>query len=121
MQILTTLEKSTEFSAYEEFCSNYELLAQDVAMLRHSIPNWSAYDQGIEALSKSIASMESKKHEENRSMNLSDLMIKVGLQVVKPGRDELTGDLAYSAPVQVSTSSSRSPATYPGQRLSLFS
>ncbi|KAJ5136005.1 hypothetical protein N7448_004559 [Penicillium atrosanguineum] len=73
---LTSSEKSASFPAYEEFCSNYELLAQDVAILRRSIPNWSAYDQGIEALSKSVASMESKKHEENRSMNLSDLMIK---------------------------------------------
>lgn len=71
--------KSASFSAYEEFCSNYELLAQDVVILRGSIPNWSYADQGIEALSKSVASMESRKHEENRSMNLSDLMIKVGL------------------------------------------
>jgi hypothetical protein len=71
--------KSASFSAYEEFCSNYELLAQDVVILRGSIPNWSYADQGIEALSKWIASMESRKHEENRSMNLSDLMIKVGL------------------------------------------
>jgi len=50
-----------------------------MAILRRSIPNWAAYDQGIEALSKSIASMESRKQEENRSMSLSDLMIKVGV------------------------------------------
>jgi hypothetical protein len=73
------MEQSASFSAYEEFCSNYELLSQDVALLRRSIPNWAAYDQGIEALSKSVASMASRKYEENRSMNLSDLMIKVSL------------------------------------------
>lgn len=65
------------FSAYEEFCSNYELFSQDVAILRRSVPNWTVFDQGIEALSKSVASMESRKHEENRSMSMSDLMIKV--------------------------------------------
>jgi len=73
------MQQSGSFSAYEEFCSNYELLSQDMAILRRSIPNWAAYDQGIEALSKSIASMESRKQEENRSMSLSDLMIKVGV------------------------------------------
>lgn len=66
-------------SAYEEFCSNYELFSQDVAILRRSVPNWTVFDQGIEALSKSVASMESRKHEENRSMSMSDLMIKVDL------------------------------------------
>lgn len=65
------------FSAYEEFCSNYELLTQDVALLRRSIPNWAVFDQGIEALSKSVTSMESRKQEEKRSMSLNDLLIKV--------------------------------------------
>jgi hypothetical protein len=36
------------------------------------------FDQGIEALSKSVASIESRKHEDNKSMTMSDLMIKVG-------------------------------------------
>ncbi|KAJ5909406.1 hypothetical protein N7504_004049 [Penicillium tannophilum] len=68
--------KSASFSAYEEFCSNYDLLSQDVAILRRSIPNWSVHDQGIEALSKSVASVNSRKHEENKSMSMGDLMIK---------------------------------------------
>ncbi|KAJ5639080.1 uncharacterized protein N7484_006942 [Penicillium longicatenatum] len=68
---------SASFSAYEEFCSNYDLLSQDVAILRRSIPNWSVYDQGIEALSKSVASVNSRRNEENKSMSMGDLMIKV--------------------------------------------
>lgn len=48
-----------------------------MAILRRSVPNWTVFDQGIEALAKSVASMESRKHEENRSMSMSDLMIKV--------------------------------------------
>lgn len=55
------------------------MLTQDVAILRRSIPNWAVFDQGIEALSKSVASMESRRHEENKSMTMNDLMIKVPL------------------------------------------
>jgi hypothetical protein len=65
------------FSAYEEFCSNYELLTQDVALLRRSIPNWTVFEQGIEALSKSVVSTENRKNDDNRSMLMNDLMIKV--------------------------------------------
>ncbi|KAJ5930191.1 hypothetical protein N7466_005684 [Penicillium verhagenii] len=70
------LVKTSSFSAYEKFCSNYEILSEDVAILRRSIPNWSIYDQGIEALSKSVVSMNSLRHEENRSMSMADLMVK---------------------------------------------
>ncbi|KAJ5087359.1 hypothetical protein N7456_010975 [Penicillium angulare] len=67
---------STSFSAYAEFCGNYELLSQDIAILRRSIPNWSVYDQGIEALSKSVASTDSRRYDDNKSMTMNDLMIK---------------------------------------------
>ncbi|KAJ5769823.1 uncharacterized protein N7511_001874 [Penicillium nucicola] len=67
---------SLSFSAYDRFCSNYELLTQDVALLRRSIANWTVYDQGIEALSKSVASTDRRRQEEKRSMTLNDLLIK---------------------------------------------
>lgn len=73
----TNLVQSVSFPAYEEFCSNYDLFTQDLAILRRSVPNWAMFDQGIEALSKSVASIESRKHEDNKSMTMSDLMIKV--------------------------------------------
>lgn len=69
--------QSISFTAYEEFCNNYELLTQDVALLRQSVQNWGLLDQGIEALSKSVGSVESRKPEENKSMTLNDLLIKV--------------------------------------------
>jgi hypothetical protein len=69
--------QSLSFSAYDRFCSNYELLTQDVALLRRSIANWTVYDQGIEALSKSVASTDRRRQEENKSMTLNDLLIKV--------------------------------------------
>ena len=69
--------QSLSFTLYEEFCNNYELLTQDVALLRRSVQNWGVLDQGIEALSKSVASVESRKSDDNKSMTLNDLLIKV--------------------------------------------
>lgn len=77
LEVAREIEKlSTFFPVYEEFCSKYELLTQDLAILRRSIPNWAMFDQGIEALSKSVASIDSRKLEGNRAMSLSDLLIK---------------------------------------------
>lgn len=77
MPICLRVLQSVSFTAYEEFCNNYELLTQDVALLRRSVPNWGVLDQGIEALSKSAGSVESRKSDENKSMTLNDLLIKV--------------------------------------------
>lgn len=60
-----------------EFCSNFELLIKDMDMLRDSVSNWSFFDQGIEALSKSVAPMENRRPEEHKSMTVNDLLIKV--------------------------------------------
>lgn len=46
-------------------------------MLRDSVSNWSFFDQGIEALSKSVAPMENRRPEEHKSMTVNDLLIKV--------------------------------------------
>lgn len=61
------------------FCSNYALLTHDMGLLSQSIPNWMLLNQGIEALSKSVLPMDSRKPEENKSMCASDLLIKVAL------------------------------------------
>lgn len=69
------------FVAYKDFCSHYEQLMQDMDLFRRSVPNWAILDQGIEALSKSVASMESRTLEPNKSMSLNDLLIKVSLEL----------------------------------------
>ncbi|RMJ27051.1 hypothetical protein PHISP_02060 [Aspergillus sp. HF37] len=78
LEVAREIDKlSVSFTAYEEFCNNYELLTQDVALLRRSVSNWGVLDQGVEALSKSVGSVESRKSDENKSMTLNDLLIKV--------------------------------------------
>ncbi|PYI21431.1 Rho guanyl nucleotide exchange factor [Aspergillus violaceofuscus CBS 115571] len=67
---------SRNFMIYKLFCSSYGLLTFDVELLRSSVPNWRIFDLGIEALSKSVASIDRQAHEEHRSMILDDLLIK---------------------------------------------
>lgn len=69
--------QSASFATYMDFCSNYEQLTEDVDILRQSVPNWSVLENGIEALSKSVASIENQALENNKSMLLHDLLIKV--------------------------------------------
>lgn len=111
----TFILQSVSFSAYEEFCSNYELLTQDVALLRRSVPNWIVFEQGIEALSKSVASTENRRNDDNRSMLMNDLMIKVYtlLEPEERSFETLTELLADPTPLQISSSSSRPPSKHP--------
>ncbi|KAE8349602.1 Dbl homology domain-containing protein [Aspergillus coremiiformis] len=67
---------STSFTKYMDFCSNYEQLTEDVDLLRRSVPNWPVFEHGIEALSKSVVSIENQAQEHNKSMLLHDLLIK---------------------------------------------
>ncbi|RAL07406.1 putative Rho guanyl nucleotide exchange factor [Aspergillus homomorphus CBS 101889] len=66
---------SRTFMIYKLFCRSYGLLTYDVELLRTSVPNWRIFDQGIEALSKSVSSID-RQANENRSMSLDDLLIK---------------------------------------------
>ncbi|KAK4927462.1 hypothetical protein LTR66_016285 [Elasticomyces elasticus] len=69
-------ELSRSFSAYEEYCANYELFSHDVALLRRKPAEWTIYDRGIEAMAKSVASTERRRHDDSKSMTLNDLLIK---------------------------------------------
>ncbi|KAF9886861.1 hypothetical protein FE257_010984 [Aspergillus nanangensis] len=73
----------TKFKVYEDFFRDYQLLTEDVDVLRRSIPNWAVLDQGIEALSRSIASLEIRALRENKAMSLNDLLIKPAQRLCK--------------------------------------
>ncbi|KAL4932049.1 putative Rho guanyl nucleotide exchange factor [Aspergillus undulatus] len=67
---------SYSFINYKEFCENYDLLHEDTALLRRSVRNWQGFEQGIEALTKSAASMETRSLYDNKSLCLNDILIK---------------------------------------------
>ncbi|KAL4733627.1 hypothetical protein BDV11DRAFT_175517 [Aspergillus similis] len=74
---------SKSFIYYKEFCERYDLLVEDIAVLRNSVPNWQAYEQGIEALTKSAASMETRSLYDNKSLCLNDILIKPAQRLCK--------------------------------------
>ncbi|KAK2757606.1 hypothetical protein FQN54_004575 [Arachnomyces sp. PD_36] len=65
-----------EFVAYEEYCEKYELMTEDVSLLCKSISTWPVFDMGIEALSKSVASINNRREEGNTCFTLKDLLMK---------------------------------------------
>ncbi|KAL4947289.1 hypothetical protein BDW69DRAFT_190326 [Aspergillus filifer] len=74
---------SHSFINYKEFCENFELLYEDTALLRRSIRDWQGFEQGIEALTKSTASMETRSLYDNKSLCLNDILIKPAQRVCK--------------------------------------
>ncbi|KAJ9236300.1 hypothetical protein DTO166G5_4062 [Paecilomyces variotii] len=74
---------SLGFPSYEDFCGNYGLLTEDLAIIRRSHPSWGIYDRGIEALCKAVASKDGQKPEECKAMTLNDLLIKPIQRVCK--------------------------------------
>lgn len=77
MDLLMSSLQSLGFPSYEDFCGNYGLLTEDLAIIRRSHPSWGIYDRGIEALCKAVASKDGQKPEECKAMTLNDLLIKV--------------------------------------------
>ncbi|KAL2845661.1 hypothetical protein BJY01DRAFT_247592 [Aspergillus pseudoustus] len=71
------------FVYYKEFCENYELLVEDTALLRKSVRNWPTFESGIEALTKSAASMETRALYENKALCLNDILIKPAQRLCK--------------------------------------
>ncbi|KAL4808213.1 hypothetical protein BDV18DRAFT_158322 [Aspergillus unguis] len=74
---------SKTFVYYKKFCDNYELLVQDTSLLRKSIRNWQGFENGIEALTKSTASMETRSIYDNKSLCLNDILIKPAQRLCK--------------------------------------
>jgi guanine nucleotide exchange factor for Rho/Rac/Cdc42-like GTPase family protein len=69
--------QSEDFAVYENYCSKYDLLYEDMDILRKTLSAPAFFDQGIEALAKSVASTTSRRLEDRKSMTLKDLLIKV--------------------------------------------
>ena len=105
--------QSNSFVAYEEFCSKYDLLRQDLSMLRRSISNWETFEQAIEALSKSVVPINTRRMEGNMSMTLNDLLIKVFFFFFLSVNDfdfsyKTNVSLAHPTSMQISAPASRS-------------
>ncbi|OXV09890.1 hypothetical protein Egran_02346 [Elaphomyces granulatus] len=84
VQVARELSKlSEDFVVYENYCSKYDLLYEDMDILRKTLSASAFFDQGIEALAKSVASTTSRRLEDRKSMTLKDLLIKPVQRVCK--------------------------------------
>ncbi|KKA19997.1 Rho guanyl nucleotide exchange factor [Rasamsonia emersonii CBS 393.64] len=84
LKVAQELEKLSEgFGAYEDFCSKYDLLYEDMDLLRKSVPAGGFWFHGIEALAKSVESTDSRKQGNKKSMTIEDLLIKPVQRVCK--------------------------------------
>ena len=73
--------KLPRFFVYEEYGARYESTLQLVASTSKSIPNWWAFERGIEALMNSILPKNNKEEGSKKGLTLEDLLIKVRLLV----------------------------------------
>ena len=65
------------FFAYEEYGAKYELMVKDVASTYRTLPQWEAYQKGLEALAASLSSLNSQHERSKKSLTVGDLLIKV--------------------------------------------
>ena len=67
----------TRFFVYEEYGAEYESMLRDMATTSKHIPNWHAYERGIEALAHSLTSNSSQGGTNRKGLTFADLLIKV--------------------------------------------
>lgn len=69
--------KTTKFHLYEAFIRSYDVLSEDLTLLRQSHPTDGFWTEGIEALQKSVHSTQKRKENHKKAMTLDDLIAKV--------------------------------------------
>jgi len=69
----------TRFFVYEEYGAKYESMLRDMTTTSKQIPNWHAYERGIEALAHSLLSSNLQGGTNRKGLTFEDLLIKVGV------------------------------------------
>lgn len=64
------------FFIYEEYCAKYDIMVQELAHSHKTIPQWSSYDVGMEALANSVASLDQRGKHSRKGLTAADLLIK---------------------------------------------
>ncbi|KAF3389692.1 hypothetical protein DPV78_011493 [Talaromyces pinophilus] len=74
---------TAKFHLYEAFIRSYDVLSEDLTLLRQSHPADGFWTEGIEALQKSVHSTQKKKENHKKAMTLDDLIAKPVQRVCK--------------------------------------
>ena len=65
------------FFIYEEYGAKYEMMIRDVASAHQILPQWEAYQKGLEALAASLGSAHQHVDHSKKSLTIGDLLVKV--------------------------------------------
>ena len=67
----------SQFFVYEEYGARYESMLCDTTLTSKSIPNFHAYERGIEALASTLAPVNIREGCKRKGLTFGDLLIKV--------------------------------------------
>lgn len=85
------------FFIYEEYCSNHEIMLQELAISQRALPCWPLYETGIEALTRSIRSINHQDGGNRKALTVGDLLMSPIQRLTK--YPLLFADLHKSTPV----------------------
>ena len=69
--------KVSRFFVYEEYGAKYEAMLWEMTLTTKNMPNWHAYEQGIEALANTLAPVNVREGCNRKGLTFGDLLIKV--------------------------------------------
>lgn len=71
------------FFIYEEYGAKYEMMMKDVASVHRTIPQWKAYQKGLETLASSLGASRTHHDKSKQSLTIGDLLVKPIQRVCK--------------------------------------
>lgn len=71
------------FAVYEEYSAMYASMSHEVTQFHESVPQWPSYEAGIEALSRTVASLKDRSSASRKALTTADLMVKPIQRVCK--------------------------------------
>ncbi|KAK5159655.1 hypothetical protein LTR04_004923 [Oleoguttula sp. CCFEE 6159] len=73
----------SRFFVYQEYSAKYEIMLQDQETTQRALPTWQTYERGIEALSKSLSSVNNREASRKKALAFADLLAKPLQRVCK--------------------------------------
>ncbi|PSR92078.1 hypothetical protein BD289DRAFT_459806 [Coniella lustricola] len=75
--------KMHRFFIYEEYGAKYEMMMKDVALVHRTMPQWNAYQRGLETLASSLGASRNHQDKSKQALTIGDLLVKPIQRVCK--------------------------------------
>ena len=89
----------SSFFVYEEYAARYHTMLYDMTFAAKAVPNWEAYERGLEALANTLAPLTHRDRaaKGRKSLTIADLLIKPVQRIAR--YPLLLSDLTRATPV----------------------